>query len=131
MRERAIREWFNRQLITKGDIRKPVLMARASPEGVTGLDNNAIKPLEDAHMVRAEQRRAIWFELAHDRLIEPVRADNAAWFAANLSTLQRQAALWEEQKRPDRLLLSGEALTEAETWATAHEAELVPRSRHS
>ena len=63
-----------------------------------GLPNAAIWPLVNAHLVRAEQRRgATWFELAHDRLIAPVRADNAAWFAAHLSTLQRQAALWRDQ----------------------------------
>ena len=58
-----------------------------------------------------------------------MRADNAAWFEAHLSTLQRQAALWEQQKRPDGLLLHGEALAEAERWAEAHEAELEPHEQ--
>ncbi len=117
--ERAIREWADRQLITEAGIRGQVLKGHErSPEGDDGLDNTAIKRLEDAHLVRSEQRRgATWFELAHDRLIAPVRADNAAWFEAHLSTLQRQAALWEQQKRPDGLLLRGEALAEAERWA--------------
>ena len=80
--------------------------------------------------MRAEGRRgATWFELAHDRLIEPVRADNADWAAAHLSTMQRQAKLWHEQGRSDGLLLSGEALVEAEGWAAAHEAELEPHER--
>ena len=104
-----------RQLITEAGIRGQVLKGcERSPDGNDGLDNAAIKRLEDAHLVRSEQRRgATWFELAHDRLIAPVRADNAAWFKAHLSTLQRRAALWEDQKRPDGLLLQGEPLAEA------------------
>ena len=81
VRERAIREWVDRQLITEGGIRGQVLMGAETSEG---LPNAAIWPLVNAHLVRAEQRRgATWFELAHDRLIAPVRADNAAWFDAN------------------------------------------------
>ncbi len=77
--------------------------------------------------MRAEQRRgATWFELAHDRLLAPVRADNAAWFAEHLSTLQRQAALWRDQGKPDGLLLSAAALAEAEQWQAAQTNPLEP-----
>ncbi len=78
---------MDRQLITESGIRGQVLMAADASQG---LPNAAIWPLVDAHLVRAEQRRgATWFELAHDRLIAPVRAANAAWFAerANWSAL--------------------------------------------
>ncbi|HSN77186.1 MAG TPA: WD40 repeat domain-containing protein, partial [Anaerolineae bacterium] len=53
-----------------------------------------------------------------------VRADNVGWFEAHLSPLQHQAALWERQKRPDRLLLRDGELDEAETWAARSDAEL-------
>lgn len=118
-RERAIRQWFATQLITEQGIRGQVLQG---PERSQGLDNRAIWPLVDAHLVRAEQRRgATWFELAHDRLIEPVRADNAAWEEAHLTPFQRQAALWAEAGRPEGLLLGGEALRAAEGWAALQE----------
>ncbi len=127
VRERAIREWVDRRLIAEGGIRGQVLMGVETSEG---LSNAAIWPLVNAHLVRAEQRRgATWFELAHDRLIAPVRADNTTWFDANLSTLQRQAALWDKQKRPDGLLLQGEALAEAEQWAQKPGAELEPHEQ--
>ena len=127
VRERAVREWADRQLITEAGIRGQVLMGQGTSQG---LPNAAIWPLVDAHLVRAEGRRgATWFELAHDRLIEPVRADNAEWAAAHLSAMQRQAKLWQEQGRSDGLLLSGEALVEAEGWAAAREAELEPHER--
>lgn len=121
--ERAIREWFDRQLITEQGIRGQVIM---EPEQSRGLSNQAIRRFEDAHLVRADERRgATWFELSHDRLIEPVRASNAAWFAANLSPFQQQADLWNRQSRPDGLLLRGQPLADAEKWAAAHTGELT------
>lgn len=123
VRERAIREWFDHQLITAQGIRGQVLQ---DYERSQGLENRAIARLVDAHLVRAEQRRgATWFELAHDRLIKPVRANNVAWFASNLSTLQRQATLWEHEDHASGLLLRDQVLEEAERWATTHPEELT------
>ena len=122
--ERVIREWVNRWLITEQGFRGQVLM---HPERSEGLDNHVIQLLEDAHLVRAERRRgATWFELAHDRLIEPVRHDNTAWMQAHLSPLQRQAALWDDEGRPEDLLFAGQTLAEAQGWAAANQAELTP-----
>lgn len=121
--ERAIRDWVEGQLITEQGFRSQVLQGTGHSQG---LDNRAIRSLVDAHLVRAEQRRgATWYELAHDRLVEPVLADGRAWRQAHLSPLQRQAALWSEQGRPDGLLLRGGPLEQAEAWAAAHEAELA------
>jgi hypothetical protein len=125
--ERLIRDWCDGQLITEQGIRGQVLQG---PEASQGLDNRAIWPLVDAHLVRAEKRRgATWFELAHDRLIEPVRANNAAWRMAHLHPLQRQAALWEEHGHPGGLLLRDEALDEAEAWAKANDDALTSVDR--
>ena len=116
--EREVREWFDHALITENGLRSQVLMGAGSSQG---LANPVIYQLVDAHLVRAEKRRGVnWFELAHDRLIRPVRDDNAAWFLANLSLLQRQAGLWDRQDRPDHLLLRGESLQQAEDWAEVH-----------
>ena len=90
-----------------------------------GLSNRAIRLLEDTHLIRAEKRLgATWFELSHDRLIQPVRKNNAAWFQEHLSLLQRQASLWEQQNRSDTLYLREHALEEAEQWAGEHPDEL-------
>jgi WD40 repeat protein len=124
VRERLIRNWFERSLITEGGIRGQVQMG---PARSGDLENSAIRLLEDAHLVRAEKRRGVtWFELAHDRLIEPVRRNNAAWFQDHLSPLQRQAGLWEEENRPSHLLLREQALLEAQDWADQHPGELTP-----
>lgn len=121
--ERAIREWVDQQLITEQGIRGQVLQARGQSRG---LDNRVIWRLVDAHLVRAEERRGVtWFELAHDRLIGPLRAENAAWHQTHLSPMQRQALLWENEDQPDELLLRGPELMAAERWAADHEHDLT------
>jgi hypothetical protein len=121
--ERSIREWVDRHLIAEQGIRGTVLMG---PVRSSGLENHAIQILIDAHLVRAEKRGgATWFELAHDRLIGPVRGDNAAWFKANLSLLQKQARLWDLQGHPESLL-RGTDLVEAEQWIITHPDQLLP-----
>ena len=125
--ERAIREWIDRELITEQGIRGQVLQGHQQSRG---LANPVIWRLVDVHLVRAEDRRgATWFELAHDRLIGPVRADNALWREAHLSLLQRQAALWEDQGRPAGFLLRDQALEQAESWAEAHDDDLTAIER--
>jgi len=121
--ERKLREWFERKLITETGIRSQVLMGQGQSEG---LDNRAIRMLEDAHLVRAEKRRGVtWFELAHDRLIRPVHQDNSDWFQANLSLLQRQADAWQKEDRPEGMLLRDQSLLDAEAWSASHANELT------
>ncbi len=127
VRERTIREWFDRQLITEQGIRGQVLRG---PDRSQGLENQAIEPLVDAHLVRAENRRGgTWYELTHDRLIKPVKESNAAWRKEHLSMLQHQAVLWDSQGRSNGLLLRNEALEEAEYWAADHQDELISIER--
>ncbi len=123
VRERVIREWFEQQLITSAGIRNQVLRG----EGTTaGLPNAALPPLINAYLIRAEQRRNfIWYELAHDRLIEPVRQNNAAW-RATLAPFQQQAALWARTDRPVSFLLRDADLRAAQAWAAAHPDQLEP-----
>ncbi len=105
VKERHIREWFDRQLITGSGIRGQVLM---DPEGIKGLSTEVVLALENVHLVRREERRgAEWLELSHDRLLKPIRANNAVWFEQHLNVLQKSAAAWQRQGRPDSLCLAG------------------------
>ena len=123
-KERHIREWFDRHLITAQGIRG---LIQKGPGQTKGLDNRIVSLLVNAHLVRAEERRGlILFELSHDRLIEPVQTINAVWREANLSPFQRQAALWEAEGRPSHLLLHADMLVNAEKWAGEHREELTP-----
>jgi WD40 repeat protein len=121
--ERAIREWVGNALITPSGIRGEVMQ---TPKASRGLDNAVIAKLVDGYLVREDKRRGnTWYELAHDRLIEPVKTSNAAWFDKNLHPMQRQAELWEREGKPERLLLRGPDLKAAESWAVANDAFMV------
>jgi WD40 repeat protein len=120
---RAIRDWAEGQLITDQGIRGQVLRGQ---ETSGGLKNRVIAVLIDAHLVRAEERRgATWFELAHDRLIEPIRRDNASWRERTLSPTQRRALLWGKGGRPESLLFRDRELAEAERWAAESSSEAL------
>jgi hypothetical protein len=119
--EREIRTWIDEQLISEQGFRTQALEG-PGPNGPA-----VLRELENAHLLRADRRRGTeWYELAHDRLVPPVVANNAAWREAHLSTLQREAQSWERQSRPAGLLLSGDVLVQAEGWASDHEAQLSP-----
>ncbi len=120
--ERAIREWFGDRLITATGIRRQVLREEQTSGG---LGNDLIEELRGTHLVRAEKRAGVtWYELAHDRLIDPVRTDNEAWLESNLSAVQRQASRWQKNDRAAGLLFTGDELEAAEVWSSGHRAEL-------
>jgi WD40 repeat protein len=121
--ERAVREWVEKALITPNGIRGEVMQ---TPKTSGGLENAAIAVLVDGYLVREDNRRGnTWYELAHDRLIEPAKTSNAQWFERSLQPMQRQAGLWEREGRPDRLLLRGQDLSDAERWARANAALVI------
>ena len=121
--ERTIREWFGNCLIAGSGIRGQVLQGVDKTEG---LDNSVIRRLLHTHLIRAEKRRAAtWFELAHDRLLEPVRQSNEKWFKANLEEFQRNAVAWEKLGHPEGILLVGEELKKARRWSAAHPGALT------
>ncbi len=122
-RERAIREWFQNKLITPEGVRDQV---RHDPAGVSGgLANDVVQDLLDTYLVRGEPRgSSIWYELAHDRLVAPVRESNTAWLDAHLNKLQKSARLWIAEGRKPALLLLGDELSAA--LAEAEGLELQP-----
>ncbi|HNC98574.1 MAG TPA: hypothetical protein PKW90_20755, partial [Myxococcota bacterium] len=112
--ERALREWVGERLIV-GGVRSQV---RQEATRSAGLENTLIEQLLGSYLVRTEQRAGSnWFELGHDRMVEPVLEDNRAWEEEHLHPLQVQARLWEQARRAPSMLLSAEALPEAGRWA--------------
>ena len=90
--EREIRSWFGEALITENGFRTQVVRGPQTNGGAV------VRELENADLIRTEQRRGTeWYELAHDRLIEPIRANNAAWGQHALGSLQREAQQWEHR----------------------------------
>jgi len=124
--ERKVREWVGQRLIVAG-IRSQV---RQEAGRSAGLDNPVVYLLVDSFLVRSEQRAGgTWFELSHDRLVEPVMEDNTQWEQANLHPLQVQARLWEQGRRNRGLLLGAEALPEAVKWADDYAALVTEGER--
>jgi Novel STAND NTPase 1 len=122
--ERLLRDWFGRELITTQGLRKQV--AQDAEETVA--IKEAIPALLAAHLVREDARRGgTWYELAHDRLVAPVRESNDRWYRANAAIVERQAALWDQTGRRADLLLQAQDLEEAEQWGRANPDRMTDR----
>lgn len=120
---RKIRAWIEKKLITEDGFRRPALPTQ---EGVDALKPETIKRLVDAYLLREERRQNImWLELAHDRLVKPIRISNRA----SLQPFQVEAARWESGRRPERLL-SGDDLSTALTWVEDNPDEVTEDEQH-
>ncbi len=125
--ERALRDWFERDLVTAQGFRGQTL---DGPLGTPARNRLVLTTLTDMHLLRAESRRgATWYELAHDRLVEPVLTDNARWRAENLSDFERRATWWDEQGRPDHLLLTEPEIASSPAGRGVDHQELPDRER--
>ena len=121
--ERKIRSWFENRLISPGGVRNLVLREEGNRKGE--LDDEVIRVLL-GDLVRAETRGgATFYELTHDRLVEPILDNNQRWFEEHQSPLQRQAGLWLNQNQNESWLLSDQALVEVQEWAKTHPDELT------
>jgi WD40 repeat protein len=131
--ERTLRFWIESRLIVNGTRGQ----ARQGPAAGGPGDAEALAALQDVYLIRKERRRdAVWFELAHDRLIEPLLWDNAVWRELHLAELQRRSQAW-VAGRQGSLLLEGAELREARRWArenpellTSADRELLTESSH-
>jgi Novel STAND NTPase 1 len=74
VREDSLRERFGHTFITPMGTRGSVFWTRDETGGIPA---RAVEELDVRHLIRAELRAgARWYELTHDRLIEPIRASN-------------------------------------------------------
>jgi tetratricopeptide (TPR) repeat protein len=97
--EADLRAWFGEQLITPADTRGTVYRGQ---QRTGNIPNEAVDVLENLHIVRGQRRAgARWYELTHDRFIDPIRRSNEAW----------QEARRTQQARRLRTLLVALALT--------------------
>lgn len=124
VREWMIRDWFDRKLITTGGIRGQVMMGEGN--STEGLDNQAINRLIAKYLVRSERRRGVtWYELAHDRLVDPIRTNNSRWRESNLSSYHPRAVRYVNEGRPKSLLLTPTEIKEMELWESQHQGDLT------
>ncbi len=104
-----LRNWFDQQLITEAGTRGTVYQGR---EHTAGLPNPAVQGLVDQFLLRAEIRAGgTWYELIHDRFIEPIFQANQAWRLKQ--PLIQVAQGWADSGRSESHLLEGQQLAEA------------------
>lgn len=72
-----MRRWFNDKLITPAKTRGTVFRGEKNTEG---LPNKAVDELARQYIIRGDFRAGgLWYELTHDRLIEPIQRSNGPW----------------------------------------------------
>ncbi|HYI09916.1 MAG TPA: ATP-binding protein [Thermoanaerobaculia bacterium] len=125
MSERMIRDWFSQQLITDRGVRRQVMLEE-DKGSVAGLPKAVVDVLVDQHhLLRSEERSGrTFYELAHDRLVEPVSHSNIIWARRFLTPLQSRAAEWSVRHDP-HLLLRDVELVEAMRWCAEHPADVT------
>jgi hypothetical protein len=128
LREGVVRRWFTERLITPAVTRGLILRGE---ETTGGLPNEAVELFESRQLVRGEDRGgARWYELSHDRFLEPVRRSNLAWLESIKSQglwshLGQRAAAWDaapEAEKPS-LLLGEVDLVRAENWRSSPDSD--------
>ena len=104
--EGAIRDWFERQLITA---------ERFRCQTVTGPESGGVDPklvlgeLEAAYLVRSDERANVfWYELTHDLLVDAIVEDNLKWKRRQLEPWQLAARAWWADRGAGRLLRGAE-----------------------
>ena len=121
--ERQVRRWVAEHLVTSVGTRG---LAMRDAETTAGLPNAAVDVLDARHLIRSDLRAgARWYELVHDRLIDPIRQSNRLWEAARQTPLRTTARRWQETE-DEALLYLGVTLEEALAWAEAHPDEMEP-----
>ncbi|HEV2912298.1 MAG TPA: hypothetical protein VGX92_03180 [Pyrinomonadaceae bacterium] len=107
--EGKLRLWFEKSLVTPIRTRGTVYMDEGRTED--NLSEKVVMMLEEGRLIRAELRGgAKWYELTHDRFIEPILKSNKAWFGLPsaetlIYALEMKASEWVNKgKSPDDLL---------------------------
>lgn len=118
--EALLRSWIGTELVDENGFRRPTMTLPAA--GPLALQ--IVQLLEDAHLIRADERRGSrWYELAHDRLVAPIVDGNEVWAQEHLDDPVVRADLWNKQ-RLSGLLLKRRALRDATAWHREHPDEV-------
>jgi soluble NSF attachment protein (SNAP)-like/tetratricopeptide repeat protein len=123
--EGAVRQWFEKKLITPAETRGLVYRGKTHTDGLL---NDAVNVLDRTHLIREERRGGgRWYELSHDRFIYPIKDSNKKWLlqyssaATTREWLEKKAARWMETGN-DADLLDQSELPEAERWLLSPES---------
>lgn len=117
--ELTLRNWFEKKLITATGARGTV---HQGPQLTEGLSNEVVTLLADRFLLRPEYRAGeTWYELIHDRMIDPILAANRRWLQQQ-DPLVQAAHAWHENAQSSAHLLADRQLR-ALNIALPHEEE--------
>ena len=101
--EAGLRLWFQQALITPVNTRATAYVDEGSTKGVS---DETLAKLEEERLIRLELRGgAKWYELTHDRFIEPILEANDEWFESRtgggsfIYELEQRAINWQKGGR--------------------------------
>jgi WD40 repeat protein len=128
MSQRLVRLWFDSQLITPARTRGVI---HRGPEETAGLPNEAVAILNNAYIIRGDVRgNDMWYELTHDRLVEPIITANQRWLATYRNPLAAAHTAWLAAGRDPQKLLTGSQLNEAEAYARDFPVDVTEEEQH-
>ena len=105
-----IRNWAERELITEAHTRGIVY---EGSEKTAGLDNAYVNELQNQFLLRSLQRAgSTWYELIHDRFVDPILQSNLAWRTQQGEVLQA-AETWQDNEKDSQSLYQGVQLINA------------------
>lgn len=108
--EFELRDWVEHKLITKAGTRGSVFRGQQLTEGIP---TRTADFLVNQFLLRTESRAGgIWYELIHDRFVEPILQANKGWWADQPLVLQ-MAEAWQNSGENPNKLLEGQQLQEA------------------
>jgi hypothetical protein len=83
--------------------------------------------IEARHLIRADVRAgAHWYEISHDRLVEPILRSNAEWEQTGQSPLHRSALRWQDSDKNSDLLYRVDTLKKGREFAEANRDSCEP-----
>jgi hypothetical protein len=104
-----VRNWFDHELITEAGTKGIIYRGRTHTGGIP---NQVVEFLERRFLLRREEKAGgAWYELVHDRFIEPILLANRNW--REQQPLIQVARSWLEAGRPAGMLFEGDALAVA------------------
>ena len=103
--EIELRNWCEDQLITEAKTRNLLIKGE---ETTAGLGNEIVELLAAKSLIRSFSRAgSVWYELVHDRLIDPILQNNQQWRS---QVLVQAAIIWNKSGRPESKLFVGPQL---------------------
>jgi WD40 repeat protein len=116
-----LRQWINTQLITTTGLRDQAWQGQLEEHGIS---DQVIEALQASHLIRSDKRGSrIFYELAHDRLLNPIRDEHQNWKLLNLQPFQLRAEAYEGGKEVQ--LLSRKEYLKAIKWQSNRDYSLT------